>query len=452
MNAYTTLKKYRLALSLFLVMGVITSVSSPANAVQDSTSETLEIGSSNAVWKQTVSILTRESLWSERDAYDASHVLMIPMHFAFVTDDVEGVKQFENLMARFARQELSGGQLNQAQWIYLVSRYLALRAEFNWDFTASDRYLARRVAAWLHNKWMFDPAYQWERLPLFGEKERFQLILDKSNSWPLSYYPAITDYELFLFAAASDLIYVRRKKAEVDFSAMQNVEGSIEEMARAGITAVRQRGTFTKDGGWLFQVGIWTDHPDYRYAGHSKIRNDLEEKRIVGISEDSSHSHRWPLFFRSMISASGDRKEDKDLLFNAYSGFSRQFVEKVVFFCNNSVLLKNYMDGSNGLYRYKYATVGSNEALGYAPSTLSGILGEGWYPFLIGTSEVYDVYVRSYPLRPDIIDMYVGPNTTRARNPMFVWPDFFMNGFSELIARQARYLSEFYPVEGGNGT
>lgn len=440
------MKTYVMLLSL-IVISAMALAASPLHAAQSSLTEISKVGSSSAEWKRTVSILTKEPLWNERDAYDASHVLMIPMHYAFVAGDEEGVKQFEELMSRFARQELSGGQLNQAQWVYFISRYLALRAEYSLEFSASDLYLARRVSAWLHSKWVFDPAYQWGQFPLVGTKARVQLVLDNSKSWPLSYYPAITDYELFLFAAASDIVYVRKHIAGINFDSMPGVEESMAEMAKAGVAVVQQRGAFSKAGGWLFQIGTWTDHPDYRYAGHSEIDNDLEEKRVPGIAEDSSHSHRWPLFFRSMIAASSDRPEDRELLFKAYAGFSRQFTEEVVFIRDDSVLLKNYMDGSNGLYRYRYATVGSNEALGYAPSALSGIIGESWYSFSLGASEVYKIYEESYPLQKDILNLYIGPNTTRARNPQFVWPDFFVNGFSELIARQAHYLAKFYTIK-----
>lgn len=119
------------------------------------------------------------------------------MHFAFVTTDTKGIEQFEHLMSRFAKQELPGGQLNQAQWMYFVTRYLALKTEFNYPLNQSDSYLLQRTAAWLHNRWMFEPAYQWGQLPLIGTKSRMKLIYSSSKAWPLSYYPIILDYELF---------------------------------------------------------------------------------------------------------------------------------------------------------------------------------------------------------------------------------------------------------------
>lgn len=431
---------------VFLVVSCLISLpslSSPRAAYQEVSNNLIsEIGSSSAEWKKRILVLTREPLWSERDAYDASHVLMTPMHFAFAAGDENGIKQFEYLMGRFAGRELPSGQLTQAQWIYFVSRYLALRSEFNYPLSAVDSYLVQRVSNWLHSKWLYEPAYQWGQLPLTGAKSRIDLIKAEFK-WRFSYYPAIKDYELFLFSVASDMQFVFRKQAG-KISIAPEVEGSIKEMRSAGVSVVRERGVFTDDGGWLFQPGIWSDYPDFRFAGHSELKPDLEERRVRNISEDSSHSHRWPLFFRSMIAATDSEGIERDLLIKAYHGFSKQFTQKVVIIKGRSVLLSNYMDGGNGVYRYKYATVGRNDKLGYGASALSGVLGVSWYPFANNVSGVYQVYKESYPLNEKTVSLYVGPNTIREVNPLFKWPGFFTDGFAELIARQGAYISMYY--------
>ncbi|MDF3173544.1 hypothetical protein ACF8Q9_22070 [Pseudomonas sp. TYF_15] len=443
-NGYI-LKSALLALSFLLSPAAFSAPTESTESMENHI--TSKIGSSSEEWNKTVATLTNEPLWNSRDAYDASHTLMVPMHFAFAAGDTKGVEQFEHLMSQFTQQELPSGQLNQAQWLYLVTRYLALRAEFNYNFSKNDLYLVQRIAAWLHNRWMFEPAYQWGQLPLTGAKQRMNLISSTSKSWPLSYYPAVTDYELFLFAAASDIKYITEKLPETIKLQPKEINTSIEELASTGISVVRERGTFTSDGGWLFQVGTWTDHPDFRFAGHTKIEENLSEKRLKDISEDSSHSHRWPLFFRSMIAASNNRPQDKDLLLKSYHGFSKQFVNNVVVIRSKSVLLNNYMNGNNGLYRYKYATIGKNDKLGYGPNALSGILGESWYPFSSGVTSIYETYEKSYPLSKSTIELYVGPNTTRDRNPLFVWPQFFTDGFAELIAKQGAYLAKHYSLD-----
>ena len=51
-------------------------------------------------------------------------------------------------------------------------------------------------------------------------------------------------------------------------------------------------------------------------------------------------------------------------------------------------------------------------------------------------------YVRGYggafPPGGEVVRTYTGPNTTRDRNPMVKWPEFFENGFGELLVRLSR--------------
>lgn len=44
--------------------------------------------------------------------------------------------------------------------------------------------------------------------------------------------------------------------------------------------------------------------------------------------------------------------------------------------------------------------------------------------------------------------LYVGTNTKRDRNPLYTWPDYFTNGFAELVAKQSYYLTQHYRFVG----
>lgn len=424
----------------------ITSCVQAADTKSDQGSGLNSVAASGDAWRKTVGALVKESLWSDRDAYDAAHALMVPLHYAFVTSDHAGILDFETLMTRFATQELTGGQLQMAQWLYFVSRYLSLRIEFSRPLREIDKALAQRLAAWLHVRWEYEPGFNWGRTPFIGSKARLADIRSSSKKEPFSYYSAVTDYELFLFAIASDLKKITDKHPDILEYAGRSIPISIDEIVSTGIAIIRERGAFNKNGGWIFQKGVWADHRDLRFAGHAELAPNLPESRLPEISEDSSHSHRWPLLLRSMIGATQKNSEDEKYLLKVYEGFSYQFSKIVVKRDRDGVLLTNYIDGHNGLYRYRYATVGANEQLGYGPYMLSGILGESWYPFAHEVDDIFDSYANSYPLTSRILTIYVGPNTTRARNPLFTWPGFFTNGFAELIAKQSSYLSRHYKV------
>lgn len=426
----------RAAFPVFLVFLFFSQVSA-----QEKSTPKSEYGSSSAVWKRTIALLVKESLWIDRDAYDASHTLMIPLHYAFFSQDKEGISEFEILMARFAVNELPTDQLHQAQWMYFVSRYLVLKTQGGYPIEGSDAYLLQRLSFWLHNRWLFEPAYQWGRLPFFGTKERLKYLKSAEDKFDYSYYKAVTDYELFLFSIAADIDYVANKNDAVSKKISEPVRNTIREVLEGSVQVVRDSGQFTGKGGWLFQVGVWADHPDFQFAGHTKLAPDLKESPVTNVSEDSSHSHRWPLFFLSLVNAPGISKSDRNHLQKAYGGFCKQFHNEVVKVDGKKVLLRNYMDGRNGLYRYKYSTVGKNVHLGYGPYALSGILGESWYPFCANGNKVFESYKNAYPLTQEVVDIYVGPNTTRVRNPMFRWPDYFVDGFAQMHAYQAAYIS-----------
>jgi len=401
-----------------------------------------QFGSKSTLWKNTVDKIISDPLWSARDATDSSHILMVPLHFSFLTNDKAGIDAFENLFSRFSYRELKIGQLDQAQWMYLLSRYLSLKAEFEIEYTDADNNLLNRLMAWTHSRWHFLPAWQWGKRSFSGVKKRIEYVLSLQVPKLPSYYSAIIDYELFLFAIAADLKYISLNNNE--FFSTEYIS-TLDEIRVCVMDVLRKKGSFTSQG-WLFQKGVWADYRDYAYCGHAELSGELKPLKISTIAVDSSHSHRFPLWLRSFYlsqESDSDREEIK-IIINA---FSYQFKHHVAIRSTGYLKLNNYMDGNNGVYRYKYSTIGSNSKLGYGPYELSGVLGESWYPFLIDVDDVYHYYKLSFPLPIEAIDLYTGPNTTRKRNPLFKWPDFFSNGFAELISGQSYYLSKNYKLE-----
>jgi hypothetical protein len=105
----------------------------------------------------------------------------------------------------------------------------------------------------------------------------------------------------------------------------------------------------------------------------------------------------------------------------------------------------NYMDGRNGVYRYRYATTGS--AGGYGPYGLSGILVVGWWSLLKSDASLphWQRLAQAFPLDDGAVAFYVGPNTTRVRHPLVTYPAFFTNGFGELSVRLGLALQSSGP-------
>ena len=120
---------YLVVITVILILIPIVSAISNFNQLPEG-EKTFDIGSSSEIWNSNIGQLLSSELWATRDAYDSSHILMVPLHYVFVANDEDGIREFELLFAQFSRSELPFGQLNQVQWLYLVSRYLALKSEF----------------------------------------------------------------------------------------------------------------------------------------------------------------------------------------------------------------------------------------------------------------------------------------------------------------------------------
>ncbi|MFB0562296.1 MAG: hypothetical protein ACETWM_13920 [Candidatus Lokiarchaeia archaeon] len=391
------------------------------------------------LWEQTVKQHLYDDLWNDRDMYDAGHYLMVPLHAAFKLNEPNWQWQFAKHFRRFTEvagnnNNVSKGTLNRLHYLYLASRFVVLAEE-----SGKQKLVPPGLIEILYNEveslWRNEPAWQWDTESFKGGiRERLTWKL-RNKEVSRSYYRAITDEEIFLFAIASDLrTYERITKPKILYSS------TVTEILDMAYKVFKRGIVFQKDGGWLFQPGVWTDHRDYAYVGSMEKIADMERKPVTGIAEDSSHSHRFPLWLTSLEGAYREDEPENQYYEKLKKGLEKQFYEKVLVKPTPdfpAYRAKNFMDGWNGVYRWGYLTAGKNR--GYGPYELSGTLTLGWWIFL-DTERIRDVYgemAKHFPLSSNTIALYVGPNTTRERHPLVKWPESLNNGYSELIARLA---------------
>jgi len=387
------------------------------------------------LWGKTISQYIKNNLWEEAgDMYDSSNSLMVPLHAAFYLDYDIGRAEFSKQFSEFVKNDnisfLTSNDdidLSREHYLYLGTRFMALAAQSG-EYGLIPKELPEKLKKEVIILWKQKPA-RWYNDLIFtgGAKERLIWKLDRDNT-PVSYCRAMIDHEMFLFAMAADIrIYENETKAIQD--------STITEIIHYAYESIKKYVFYTENNGWLFQPGIWRDHPDYKYAGNSQISQDVEIRLVDNIAEDSSHSHRWPVWLISFIEASSGDKARHDYYSALRKKLENQFFEKVLvpptedFTCYR---VNNYMDGYNGIYRFGYSTAGENS--GYGPYQLSGILIDGWWG-MFGTERVNIIYrdiANCFPLSKNIIDTYVGPNTNRTRNEYVEWPNYFQNGFGEI--------------------
>ena len=389
----------------------------------------------NLLWERTLHEMLQDSLWKERDAYDAGHFLMIPLQAAFSFKDQSKINDFHQFFSRFMKDYRKDNvdtlnTLTQLHFLYLASEYLVLTKTYE-DQLPDE--LCNIVMDSIESIWN-QPAWQWKICSISefeNMKKRIEWKL-RIKEVPRSYCRAIIDEELFTFAIAADL-----KTILLDES-----PEFIDEILDIAYEVFSSEVVFldTESKKWLFQPGVWTDHSDYAYSGWAEIRENLTEKPVTGIATDTSHSHRFPLWLVSLERAfdkQGDL-EKAQFIKRLRKGLAEQFFEKVLVPPSDefpNYRTKNFMNGYNGIYRYGYITQGKGR--GYGPYELSGTMLLGWWSFLPEKSirDVYCYISSRFPLSEEEIKVYLGPDTTRDRHPLIKGKAQFKSGLLELISK-----------------
>jgi hypothetical protein len=371
--------------------------------------------------------LLSEPLWRDRDAYDSSNKLMVLLHQSYASNLNRRRQAFRRFFSRFLDEtdELTEARLSWLQFLHFASRYTVLESAEsgcqpdtvrlrNWI----DEETSEIVAA---------PAWQWEA-------EHFPSMIDRVL-WKLwtrevakTYFRAIIDEELFAFAIASDhIVWSRFCRAPVN--------ALLRRVAALALQTFLQEGDFRPNGEWRFQSGVWTDHPDYAFAGNSRLAKDLPAAPVPDIGTDSSHFSRMPLILLNLACAHRHDPTTAGRLDEMRAGLAKLLLGRVLLMPTAdfpAIRMTNYMSGDNGVYRYNYKTKGTGG--GYGPYGLSSSFNIGWWAFLgQKLSGPYRAQLNSMPFPPTVIEVYRGAQQTanakpRDRHPVFNLPGAYSSG------------------------
>jgi hypothetical protein len=369
---------------------------------------------------------------------------MVPLHAAFAGGDADGVRGFAAHARRFleagvpARVE-PASELSWLQYLYLLSRFVAL-AEERGSAELVPSELPEKLREWVEAAWIRDTAWSYRGVFPGGIRERVRWKLDDDTDRPLraSYEDAILDSELFLFAMAADLRAARRW---IDPGAAP--DPLLEDIAQSARQVFRQRVVRTAEGGWLFQPGRWRDHPDFRFACRGEKQLQLSPCAPARVAEDVSHSHRMPLWLRSLAAGETAGSKDRGYYLRLLVGLESQFFRRVVVPPDSEFSgwrTRNFMDGSNGIYRWEYRSLGTGQ--GYGPYELSGTLVLGWWGFLPGerARSLFRDLAGLFPLDPAVLRLYAGPHRLELVSPDPRPPVWLSDGTAELLCRLAAEL------------
>jgi hypothetical protein len=346
--------------------------------------ETLQLASKNtipALWEHSLSKSLNLNLWEENFIYDAGHFLMIPMHYAFSEHYQLGIKEFEAHFTRFLinyKEDPKANDKARLHYYYLLSQYINLM-QFNGIKNNNLPKIESFLEQQLEDYWNKREAWHWSSHKFKGMKERLIWKLDAPlETDEKKFYRFIFDDEKFMFAIAADLY---------SFKKHQNrpINNTIKEILDFGYTTFKRKIQFQKDGSWLMQPGVLSDHPDYQYAGYNVKSRHIAAQPVQNQSEDSSHSFRYALWLKSMNRAFVEIDSSKANYFlRLEKGLAQHFIKNILKKPTKDVPyyhLTNFMDGTNGLYCWKN-TDSSQDFNGYGPNELSFSLVVGWWSFL----------------------------------------------------------------------
>ncbi len=336
---------------------------------------------SDSLWNITVKPYLAEPLWKTETSYSAGHFLMLPMYAAFEQQNTAWKNDFAQQFKRFAdsgANDMGKTLLYRIQYIYLASEYINLCTQYH-----EEQLIPANLYAIVYNKiestWMKDKIWNW-RHPAY-KKTSFKNMRTKVL-WKLynktiqepTYQTCILDEEFFTMAIAANL------KSYLHHTSQLN-NALLDDMTQIAYEAFNKRVLFTADGGWIIQAGYWSNYADFLYAGNSMVTDSIVPRPIPTIAEDFSHSMRYPQWINSFLKASDSNSSMYAYYMKLKVGLTTQLFNKVIVPPSveiNEYQATNYMDGINGVYRYKY----NGRQGGIGPYQLSGALQIGWWSFL----------------------------------------------------------------------
>lgn len=386
-------------------------------------------------YEDIITELLDEDLWTTQDAYDTAHYLMVPMHYAYKSSNQNYVNMYQAFFNRFVDDVILGNDnygfkelpiLYQLHFSYLISQYLVL--SYANGYPVDNQELLFDFVEDVSYKLLFGVKCGWT-----GEKNfvtRVEKVLD-GYEYEYKYQSAIPDNIWFSLAILSDSKVIDEQRYYKNKYAAE-----IDDLAYR-IFSDEKQNVVTEDGGWLFQVGAWSDYKDYNYAGNEKIYPEIQPKIREDITNDSSHFLRIPLMLHSYLSAQTEDKKIK-LFQNRIQQLSYQMKNKVLKNIDGKWLTTTFMDGTNGVYRYEYHESG----VGIEGYDLSGSFLLGWWSFL-EDPDIKNVYIdilNLFPMEGNQSNPYFDHTTVRQQNKYFDADTAFVNGMYELLVACASKL------------
>jgi hypothetical protein len=318
------------------------------------------------------------------DLYNASHNLLYPLHVASSNQTGELAFSFRKFFRqRTIPANLVGKyELEQLCFAYLYAEFLRLLPSLK-----GDRNTFEELKKYVLNYWQNEVGNVWstEGINFKGKRSRILYLLttDYKLKPKDKYLLALTDFDMLAMSIGTSLAVTERKN-------LGFVSKELLEIVTYWDKVLRKNVVFVNQDRWLLQPGMWAEYPDYQYAGFSNIKEVKSPKVVSQIGSDVSHFSRMPGFLATLIAYFSVDTLEGAFFARLSKGLADQFLYAVVKRPQKSSELyrfKNYMDGTNGLYRYNYYGIPT----GHGPFENPKHIFYGWWK-LLKNNEIDHIY------------------------------------------------------------
>jgi hypothetical protein len=369
---------------------------------------------------------------------------MVPVRASFLLDYPTWQQDASNFFKKFASEGATlyngpGDQLPRfyrMQFLYMASWFMVDAAAANKQDLVPDE-LPKIAANFVERNWNRETWAAFGNPKFTGMKARLDWRFGAdSNRFPKQ-FKGFSDEDRHLWALAANLIrYERLTEQKLPNS---DVFREIRTYAKRAydMGMVNQPGD-----GVLMQPGIWAEYKDYMYAGNTTKQSNMPRVVVPFIGEDTIHAHRQGLWLLSMRNSYDEGSDEYKKYAEWYRRHRNQFLNHVLVAPSDGLpfyRLKNYMDGTNGMYRWGFQSVGPGA--GWGPYESSQSLFVGWWSF-VGGSKIATAYEKTssqFPPSDRLLSVYYGYANAEQRSRIFAG-DRLSNQF-ELIVRLASKIA-----------
>ncbi|MEM7214783.1 MAG: hypothetical protein AAF423_04500 [Pseudomonadota bacterium] len=369
------------------------------------------------IWESRITANLNADSWDSSYSYNVAEYFTLPLTYAYEAGNLNFQTEFQQHFQTFVETGFTeeANWLSQSRFGHFATKFLVLETQNNGTSELTDSLLDQLTRLTV-DEWSANTVSDLPGIEFTGREESILFKLESESS-------PILDQDLGLFSMAADLItYYGQLNLEIPQDLLD-----IYELA---VRVYEDLGHFDDSGNWNFGTGQWSDHLDFRLANWDG-QGEIEHSDVDSIGWDISHASRFPSWIESLSNAEVQLNPDTSFFQDIKTGLANQINSNVLYESTEQSglwLTSNFLDGTDGVYRYGYQSFFENE--GFLPGQLSGTFLLGSWSRLndAAISEAYGDLLSLSNFSPFALEFFNEPIRSASLDSAFDWSDIVESG------------------------